>query len=725
MTAEPRTPFGLPLPFIPRRIAFETDDSFVISILARNHYPATIHATLVRTLRRELTRAHPGVGLLEALTGHPTATRSESFGVVNRHISACSTCSKSVSDRWACRRCAQGRTIPQVPHLGPFVCRRHRLWVGPGTKPEEQVVVPQEVVLADRRLQRMFAQKRLDVPVMIELLDLFEARERLVGLSLTVPQRFVALTRAWSAVTNSLDILTDPRRPHAQRYVHLQRLITVSRCATPQSAPIVDGIWAVLRRAEIGRREIYAGKLATEAFSADHWPSGHNFGLVKPDDELSELTAYESCMITCKPNQWDQVNHLYVTERSLPGVRWAVSMTSAERISFACREGHRVTVPAANRRRTFNSQYCGCGVCSGRHALSGYNSISDTHPHVAERWHPTLNGAITPGDVRAGSSRTAWWLCRNGHQFEATINNMVRRDGRTCRYCTRRTVEIGVTGLDVTHPLVAQRWHPTRNGDLSAANVLSGSSQIVWWLCDAGHSYDLAVVLAASGVGCGVCRGFRAVAGVNTLQDELPEIAAQWHPTLNGTLSPDKVTPGSGKKAWWICDRGDEWEAPIFRRKTKGCPVCANLAVRPGVNSLADTHPELAAEWHPTYNGAVTSDSVVAGSPKNYWWQCPEGHPYLQALVCRRDGQGCIYCSKRKVWSGFNDACSRFPNLMKDWDYERNEDFDPSNRLPGGEKHFWRCSRSGHTAFSTIPNRRLTNGCPRCEPSDRAGFNGV
>ncbi|WP_442922833.1 zinc-ribbon domain-containing protein [Microbacterium sp. CCH5-D1] len=399
-----------------------------------------------------------------------------------------------------------------------------------------------------------------------------------------------------------------------------------------------------------------------------------------------------------------------------------VSITSSERIGFACREGHRVAVPAANRRNTFLSRFSGCGVCSGRRVLRGYNSLADTHPRVAERWHPTRNGVVTPGDVKAGSSTSRWWLCRNGHAFEASPVNMRRKDGRSCRYCTRQAVEVGVTSLDVTHPQVAQRWHPTMNGGLSAAHVLSGSPQVVWWLCDAGHPYDLSIVLAASGIGCGVCRGMRAVPGVNTLQDRYPEIAAQWHPYRNGGLTPSSVTSGSGKEVWWLCESGHAWPAPVFRRKTRGCRVCANLEARMGVNSLVDTHPQLAAEWHPTYNAGVVPGAVVAGSPKKYWWRCPAGHPYEQALVRRRDGQGCYYCSNRRVWSGFNDARTRFPDLLKDWDCGRNREFNPSNRLPGGKKHYWRCRRSGHLAYSTIPNRRLTNGCPQCDPSDRVGL---
>ena len=42
-----------------------------------------------------------------------------------------------------------------------------------------------------------------------------------------------------------------------------------------------------------------------------------------------------------------------------------------------------------------------------------------------------------------------------------------------------------------------------------------------------------------------------------------PQLATEWHPTKNSKLTPDKVTPGSGKKVWWQCKKGHEWEAAI------------------------------------------------------------------------------------------------------------------------------------------------------------------
>ena len=63
-------------------------------------------------------------------------------------------------------------------------------------------------------------------------------------------------------------------------------------------------------------------------------------------------------------------------------------------------------------------------------------------------------------------------------------------------------------------------------------------------------------------------------------------------------------------------------------------------------NSLASRHPEIASEWHPTKNGDLTPDKVVAGSPKKAWWKCPEGHEWKATLANRTKGEtGCPSCA--------------------------------------------------------------------------------
>ena len=53
-------------------------------------------------------------------------------------------------------------------------------------------------------------------------------------------------------------------------------------------------------------------------------------------------------------------------------------------------------------------------------------------------------------------------------------------------------------------------------------------------------------------------------------------MASQWHPTEND-IEPSDVTAFSGKKVWWVCERGHSWQAKVKNRTKNGtgCPGCS------------------------------------------------------------------------------------------------------------------------------------------------------
>ena len=109
--------------------------------------------------------------------------------------------------------------------------------------------------------------------------------------------------------------------------------------------------------------------------------------------------------------------------------------------------------------------------------------------------------------------------------------------------------------------------------------MTAASNRKVWWRCPLGHDYQ-AVVSARiqRGTGCPYCAGRRVLPGFNDLAAVEPKIAGQWHPTMNGTLTPEMVTAGSNRMAWWQCSEGHVWKAVISSRtgpQKCGCPVCA------------------------------------------------------------------------------------------------------------------------------------------------------
>lgn len=137
--------------------------------------------------------------------------------------------------------------------------------------------------------------------------------------------------------------------------------------------------------------------------------------------------------------------------------------------------------------------------------------------------------------------------------------------------------------LGATSEVLASEWCYEKNGDLTPFLFKPFSAQKVWWNCPNGHEPYLARILSrSSGSGCPTCAAntrreklMRPKAG-NSLEERHPDIASEWHPTLNGDLRPSDVNRGSARKVWWLCACGNVYIAAISSRTSKGsgCPKC-------------------------------------------------------------------------------------------------------------------------------------------------------
>src|SRR5699024_9736470 len=125
------------------------------------------------------------------------------------------------------------------------------------------------------------------------------------------------------------------------------------------------------------------------------------------------------------------------------------------------------------------------------------------------------------------------------------------------------------------------------------------------WRCSQNHDFEVTVANRTKrGTNCAICSGKKLLTGTNDLATTHPEIAAQWHPTLNDGLLPHSVIAASGRSIYWMCEQGHTFKMPIAKRKAgRGCPKCSGRSVVPGETDLATTHPQIAQEWHPTANG--------------------------------------------------------------------------------------------------------------------------
>lgn len=96
------------------------------------------------------------------------------------------------------------------------------------------------------------------------------------------------------------------------------------------------------------------------------------------------------------------------------------------------------------------------------------------------------------------------------------------------------------------------------------------------------------------------------------------------------------------------------------------------------------------------------------------WWICKKGHEW-QASPLDRKHSGCPYCSERKVVPGENDFATFYPDLAKEWDYEKNNGLLPTEIHPMSNiKVMWKC-KYGHSFGCRVCSRvREGIGCGYC-----------
>jgi len=199
------------------------------------------------------------------------------------------------------------------------------------------------------------------------------------------------------------------------------------------------------------------------------------------------------------------------------------------------------------------------------------------------------------------------------------------------------------------HPYLKEEWDFEKNTDLDFYKVTCGMPNKVWWKCKNGHSCWSRIQSRANGWGCKYCSGKKD----KPLSETDVRLLDEWDFEKNVEINPYKITRGCHTKVWWKCKQGHEWQAVIGNRvKSKiGCPYCLNKKVN-AENSLANTCPDIATEFHFVKNFPLSALDVNYLTYKKVWWLCKWcGHEWITHVRCRTRKNfptGCPACNSSK-----------------------------------------------------------------------------
>ena len=214
------------------------------------------------------------------------------------------------------------------------------------------------------------------------------------------------------------------------------------------------------------------------------------------------------------------------------------------------------------------------------------------------------------------------------------------------------------------------------------------------------------------------------------------QLMEEWDWDKNNSIGlyPHKLSTGSHKHAFWICDKHKiEFEQEIrARAKDKtACPQCCDerkISIEreryiKGKKVLAETHPELVSEWISCDNPKFTPYTCIAGSNVKVRWKCKKCGGEYEAYIVNRTlrGSSCPYCANQKVLIGYNDLQSQSPDLAAEW--SKKNILKPTEvTAHSNKKVYWVCPLGHDDYLMSVKQRSNRQGCPVCAQQSQTSF---
>lgn len=394
-----------------------------------------------------------------------------------------------------------------------------------------------------------------------------------------------------------------------------------------------------------------------------------------------------------------------------------ITLGSGLKVWWTCPEGHEYEASVNNRNHGR-----GCKYCSGKAVLKGFNDFESRFPDLAKEWHPTKNGDKQPSDFTCGSTFEAWWICRNHHEYKKKV--LERSKGAGCTECAK--------ALKTSFPEQAVYFYIKKcfpDAISRYTEIFDNRMELDIYIPSLrigieydGAAYHTKELIFRDNLKYQICKD-NNITLIRIMEESDSNIFILYDRKL--------VVPNSNRKYLnsvisELCFKlGKPMNVDVERDKFE---ILNYLFSRE--ESLASRFPEVAAEWDYEANKPRKPEDFAPHSNERVGWICKEcGYKWV-AMINDRTGSdktGCPKCSPKKmrakqIASKIEKSGSLYdlyPDLMEEWDYERNT-IDPKTVLPGSkEEAFWICKKCGYKWSARILKRALAgHGCRLCTKQD-------
>lgn len=213
----------------------------------------------------------------------------------------------------------------------------------------------------------------------------------------------------------------------------------------------------------------------------------------------------------------------------------------------------------------------------------------------------------------------------------------------------------------------------------------------------------------------------------NSLLKSRSDINLMWDYEKNKDLTPDMFTIGSEKIVWVKCTScGKSYQIKIkdlYKKNTTRCIDCSKIKYKKGINDFKTKYPKLALEYDYEKNIEKLEDLSLDERRNFFYWKCSEcGHKWKASIASRINSSYCPKCAsfvgantriKNKIKKN-GSLLTNYPELAKEWNYEKNGELLPENITCGNKKIvWWKCPICGNEWENAISLR--TKGFGKCK----------
>lgn len=269
-----------------------------------------------------------------------------------------------------------------------------------------------------------------------------------------------------------------------------------------------------------------------------------------------------------------------------------------------------------------------CSYCAGKKILTGFNDLLTTAPNL-ETWWDFEKNTINIQEVSKGSHKVVWWVCQEGHSFQKDVNEMNRNT--VCGYCAGKVILSGYNDLATLRPDFLEFIDHKKNSHVDFTVISPWTDVVLVGKCALGHEWTTSPDRLSSGYRCPYCSGRKLLQGYNDLAARHPELVPYW--SDKNDVLPHEISYMNGRKVWWKCDLGHEWQAVVndIAGKKSWCSICGNHTILIGFNDLLTYAPDIMKYW--SDRNEKSPQEYAKGTSKTAHFLCIEtGEEYTKRV---------------------------------------------------------------------------------------------